>query len=151
MWLGLLVTASLAANSLKLYTLQAGLNKILAFVPRLIVALVIVAAALAVGGLVAGFLRGGLARFARGAIVTLSVFMALDQLGIARNIVVTMFTVVLGAAAVAAAIAFGIGNIDLARQSTREWARRSRPDLVGAAPPAPAVPSAETPASTAHH
>jgi hypothetical protein len=59
------------------------------------------------------------------AIATLAVFMALDELGVAQRIVMTTFSLLVGAAAVAAAIAFGIGNIGLAGELGRRWARRA--------------------------
>jgi hypothetical protein len=123
-WLGMLVTFSLMANSLKLYTLQAGLNRVLAFVPRLLVALVIVGAAFVLARFLSGFLSASAAKAARAGIIALSIFMALDQIGIARSIVLTLFIAVLGAAAVAVALAFGIGNIDVAGDYGRRWARR---------------------------
>lgn len=128
-WLGMLVTFSLMASSLKLYTLQAGLTRVLAFVPRLLVAVVIVGAAFILARFVSGFLSAGAAKATRAGIIALSIFMALDQIGIARNIVLTMFTAVLGAAAVAAAIAFGIGNIGLAGEYGKRWARRGELEL----------------------
>ena len=97
--------------------------------PRLLVALVIVAAAVAVSRLISGFVRGTLSKAARGGIIALSIFMALDQIGIARGIVLSMFTIVLGAAAIAAAIAFGIGNIGVAGEYGRRWARRGEAEI----------------------
>jgi mechanosensitive ion channel-like protein len=128
-WLGMLVTFSLMANSLNLYTLQAGLNRVLAFVPRLLVALVIVGAAFVLARFVSGFLTATAAKATRAGIIALSIFMALDQIGIARSIVLTLFTAVLGAAAVAAAVAFGIGNVGLAGEYGRRWARRGELEL----------------------
>jgi hypothetical protein len=124
-WLGMLVTFSLMANSLNLYTLQAGLNRVLAFVPRLLVALVIVGAAFVLARFVSGFLSASAAKATRAGIIALSIFMALDQIGI----VLTLFTALLGAAAVAVAVAFGIGNIGLAGEYGKRWARRGELEL----------------------
>lgn len=121
-WLGILVTASMASSSLGLVTLSAGINRVLRFVPNLLVAAVILAVAVGLGRLVAGLLPSGVSRAAQVAVVAIGSFMALDQLGVARNIVLVTFVAVLGTAAVAAAISFGIGNIPHARELTREWA-----------------------------
>jgi hypothetical protein len=152
-WLGILVTLSLAANSLDLHTLSAGLNRILGFIPRVLIACVIIAVALAVSRMVAGLVggagRGALARGAEVAVMVLAVFMALDELGVSKTIVTTTFTALLGAAAVAAAIAFGVGNIGLAREYTQRWTLRARaeaPRAEEAVPPAPG----ETPGPTHH-
>ncbi|MBI5546732.1 MAG: hypothetical protein HY901_22850 [Deltaproteobacteria bacterium] len=127
-WLGMLVTLSLTTRSLRLVSLSGGIDRILSYVPRVIVAAFIVGIAIAVANVVADLIGGvtstWLARGARVAIITLSVFMALDQLGIARNIVMTTFAAVVGAAAVAAALALGVGNIDFARNYTRRLERR---------------------------
>lgn len=62
-----------------------------------------------------------LATAARVAILFLSGFVALDQMGLGEDIIENAFTLVLGAAAVAAAIAFGMGGRDLARQELERW------------------------------
>jgi hypothetical protein len=51
-------------------------------------------------------------------------FMALLQLGVATAIVTTAFTLLLGAMAVAAAVAFGLGNRELAGRVTEDWYER---------------------------
>ncbi|MGH7564964.1 MAG: hypothetical protein ACREK5_11165 [Gemmatimonadota bacterium] len=50
--------------------------------------------------------------------------MALDQLQIAEDIVATAFTLLLGTLALAAGLAFGLGNRDLAGEYTRRWVKR---------------------------
>ncbi len=128
-WLGLLVTLSMASRSLGLTSLSSGLDRILGFIPHVLVAAIIVAAAAAVGDLLANLIgdlaHGWLAKASRTAVMVLAVFMALDELGIATRVVVITFSVLLGAAAVAASIAFGIGNIPLARDYTRRWLERA--------------------------
>ena len=62
-----------------------------------------------------------LATAAKVAILFLSGFVALDQMGLGEDIIENAFTLVLGAAAVAAAIAFGMGGRDLARQELERW------------------------------
>lgn len=56
----------------------------------------------------------GSALIAKVAIITLGVFLSLYQLGIATSIVNAAFVIVLGALAVAFAVAFGIGGRDFA-------------------------------------
>jgi hypothetical protein len=57
----------------------------------------------------------------RVAIVTLSLFMALREMGIANEIITLAFGLTLGSAAVAAAVAFGMGGRDLARKHMEQW------------------------------
>jgi len=47
--------------------------------------------------------------------------MAVQELGIATAIVTTAFTLLLGAMALGGALAFGLGNRELAARVTREW------------------------------
>ncbi|MGF1499275.1 MAG: mechanosensitive ion channel [Elainellaceae cyanobacterium] len=62
-----------------------------------------------------------LAQAARIAIVTLISAMALQQIGVATDIVNLAFGLLLGAIAVAIALAFGLGGRDIAAEQIREW------------------------------
>jgi hypothetical protein len=62
-----------------------------------------------------------LAQTARIAIIALVSAMALQQMGIATNIVNLAFGLLLGAIAVAIAIAFGLGGRDIASEQIRNW------------------------------
>jgi hypothetical protein len=52
--------------------------------------------------------------------------MALQELGIATDIVTTAFAILFGAVALALSLSFGLGNRDLAGEITREWYERYR-------------------------
>ncbi|MDE2953063.1 MAG: mechanosensitive ion channel, partial [Gemmatimonadota bacterium] len=60
----------------------------------------------------------------RVAIVALSLFMALGQMGIANEIITLAFGLILGSAAIAVAIAFGLGGRDLAQKQMEQWTQR---------------------------
>jgi hypothetical protein len=62
-----------------------------------------------------------LGQTARIAIIALVSAMALQQMGIASNIVNLAFGLLLGAIAVAIALAFGLGARDIAAGQVREW------------------------------
>lgn len=62
-----------------------------------------------------------LGQAARIAIIALVSAMALQQMGIAPNIVNLAFGLLLGSLAVAIAIAFGLGGRDIASEQIREW------------------------------
>ncbi|HFU4123521.1 TPA: mechanosensitive ion channel [Streptococcus suis] len=92
---------------------------ILAYLPSLISAIAIVVLAVIGGNILSSFLNkvtnnAFLAGLVRYGILVLAVFMALDQLKFAQNIVQSTFTIVLGAFAVAFALAFGLGGRDFA-------------------------------------
>lgn len=64
----------------------------------------------------------------QGAVVVLAIFMALDQMGLASDIVRLLFIFTAGAAAVAAALAFGLGCRESARALFDEWVASLRTD-----------------------
>jgi hypothetical protein len=101
------------------------------FVPRLFVALVILAAGFVLANFAwratlltavnanipsARVLSGG----ARFLVLLLAVAMALEQLGIAQHVVVTAFAIAFGAVMLGLAIAFGIGGGGVARRIVEE-------------------------------
>ncbi|HWF39496.1 MAG TPA: hypothetical protein VG322_13310, partial [Candidatus Acidoferrales bacterium] len=63
-------------------------------------------------------LWSGLVRFV---ISILAVSMALEQVGLARQTVVSAFSIAFGAVMFAVAIAFGLGGRDLARQTLERY------------------------------
>jgi hypothetical protein len=67
-----------------------------------------------------------LAPVARVAIVVFSSALALRQTGIAEDIVNLAFGIVLGAIAVAAALAFGLGGRDIASREVEKWLKNLR-------------------------
>jgi len=52
--------------------------------------------------------------------------MALQELGVATDLVTTAFAILFGAVALALALSFGLGNRELAGEVTREWYERYR-------------------------
>jgi hypothetical protein len=116
-------------DALELPALAYGIHRVIGFVPRLLVAAVIVAVAVGVGNLVlsllASFSVSWFGRAARALVLVLGAFMALDEIGIARDIVIMAFSLVLGACAVAVAIAFGIGGRDTAKRYLEKWGQEA--------------------------
>jgi hypothetical protein len=132
-WAVMLTAILMAANALGLTAVATMFDRIVAFIPNVIVAVLIVVLGMLLGEFVKdliaasmGKVGGGMAmsKIAKVAIVTLSIFMALDQLQIAHNIVTTAFSLLLGAVALAAGLAFGLGNRELAAEYTRRWVER---------------------------
>ena len=106
---------------------------LVSYIPSVIAAIVIILVGIVLGGFVggliaasAGALHGGraLARVGRGGVILLAIFMALQELGIATDIVTTAFAILFGAIALALALSFGLGNRELAGEVTREWYER---------------------------
>lgn len=132
-WLVMFAVILVAANALGLESLASVFGELVSYIPSVIAAIVIILVGIVlgqfVGGLIAasaGALHGGraLARVGSGGVILLAVFMALQELGIATDIVTTAFAILFGAIALAIALAFGLGNRDLAGEITREWYAR---------------------------
>ena len=64
---------------------------------------------------------GLLSAIARVAILALATAMALRQMGLANEIIALAFGLIMGAVAVAAALAFGVGGRDVAKRKLEEW------------------------------
>jgi mechanosensitive ion channel-like protein len=129
-WLVMFAVILLAANALGLESLASVFGELVSYIPSVIAAIVIILVGIVlgqfVGGLIAasaGALHGGraLARVGSGGVILLAVFMALQELGIATDIVTTAFAILFGAIALAIALAFGLGSRELAGELTREW------------------------------
>ncbi|MGI9076065.1 MAG: mechanosensitive ion channel [Gemmatimonadaceae bacterium] len=134
-WFVMFAVLLVASNALGLESLADLFQQLVNYVPSVVAAIVIVLVGIVLGqfvdGLImasAGGLHGGptLARVGRGGVVVLAIFMALQELGIAPDIVTTAFAILFGAVALGMALAFGLGNRDLAGEITREWYDRLR-------------------------
>jgi hypothetical protein len=134
-WFIMFAVIMVAANALGLESLAAVFAELVGYLPSLMSAIVIMIVGIVLGrftgGLImasAGAVQGGptLARVGRWGVVMLAVFMALQELGIATDIVTTAFAILFGAVALAMALAFGLGNRELAGEVTREWYARYR-------------------------
>ena len=134
-WLVMFAVILVAANALGLQSLANVFSELVSYIPSVIAAIVIILVGIVLGGFVggliaasAGALHGGraLARVGRGGVILLAIFMALQELGIATDIVTTAFAILFGAIALAMALAFGLGNRELAGEVTREWYQKYR-------------------------
>lgn len=134
-WVVMFAVLLVAASAIGLDSLANVFTELMSYIPSVIAAIVIIILGIVLGGFVgglimasAGGLHGGpwLARTGRGGVIVLAVFMALQELGIATDIVTTAFAILFGAVALALALSFGLGNRDLAAEITREWYERYR-------------------------
>jgi hypothetical protein len=134
-WFVMFTVMLVAANALGLQSLANVFSELVSYIPSVIAAIVIIIVGIVLGGFVgglimasAGGLHGGptLSRVGKAGVIVLAVFMALQELGVASEIVTTAFAILFGAVALALALAFGLGNRDLAAQVTREWYERYR-------------------------
>jgi Conserved TM helix len=120
-WFVRLITLVVAFDTLGLPAVSGVLQRLLLWLPNLIVAL----AVLVIGGLAAGALsrlvrgataQGGfanpdtMATVAKVAVWAFAIIVAVNQLGIATNLINTLVIGVIGAVALASGLAFGLGG-----------------------------------------
>lgn len=126
---GVLLFAAVAAtNVLGIAALTAIVSGLLVILGQILVGLVIFAVGLYLANLAYGIIAGSggsqsriLGQAARIAIIILVAAMALQQIGIAPSIINLAFGLLLGAIAVAIALAFGLGGRDVAADQLRDW------------------------------
>src|SRR5688572_29153241 len=131
-WLVILTALVIGFNSLGLGYITDLLSRVLLFVPKVMVALLI----LAFGAYFAGFIGHAvtayckrlqlqdselLGRICQYAIIAFVVLIALDQVNIGGDIVRQTFLIVLAGVVLALALAFGLGGKDWAAQMLERW------------------------------
>ncbi|MCU0620252.1 MAG: hypothetical protein MUC69_01970 [Gemmatimonadales bacterium] len=134
-WLVMLVVILLASAALGLESINEMFGRMLAFLPTVIAATVMLILGMIVGEFVravilasAGTVAGvpTVARLAKGVVVLIAAVMALQAVGVPDDVVTAAFTLILGAVALAAGLAFGLGNRELAGEITRRWYEAGR-------------------------
>lgn len=138
-WFVRLIALVVAFDALGLPAVSDVLRQFVLWLPNLIVALVV----LVIGGLAANGLSNvvrastakagfsnpdALGKVASVAVWAFAIVVAVNQLGIAQTLVNTLFMAVVGALALAAGLAFGLGGRDTAAQIVRNVYERSRDD-----------------------
>ena len=143
-WLVMLVVILLSATALGLESINQMFGMMLSYIPTIIAAIIIVILGMIVGEFVralvlasAGNVEGvpTLAKVAKTAVILIAIFMALQQVGVAGDIVTSAFTLILGAVALAFGLAFGLGNRELAGEITRRWYEEGRRRTPPSSPP----------------
>jgi Mechanosensitive ion channel, conserved TM helix len=134
-WLAMLVAVLLASSALGLENVREMFGRMLGFLPTLISGTVIVILGMILGEFVRGLIVASagavegvdtVAKLTKGVMVMIAVFMALQQVGVSEEIVTAAFTLILGSIALAAGLAFGLGNRGLAGEITRKWYEEGR-------------------------
>ncbi|RII30411.1 MAG: hypothetical protein CXR30_05345 [Geobacter sp.] len=139
-WLVILAALIIGFNSMGLTYITGLLGEVVLFVPKVIVALLIIAFgayfARFVGNAVVTYCKNIaiqdadlLGKLAQYAIMTFVVLIALDQVNVGGDIVRESFLIVLAGVVFALALAFGLGGKDVAAELIeRWWPRREKDD-----------------------
>jgi hypothetical protein len=136
-WFIRLIALVVAFDALGLPAVSDVLRQLLMWIPNLIVGIVV----LVIGGLAANALgtlvRGAtaqaelgspdlFAKIAKVMVWAFAIMIAVNQIGVAQTLVNTLFTAVVGAAALALGLAFGLGGRETAAEILRRWYPSSR-------------------------
>jgi len=139
-WFILLIFLIPATDSLGLPAVSNILNQLVAYIPNVFVAILVLFLGTLAATFVADLVRGAtssanignpnvFAAIARWAIIGFASLIALEQLQIAPALINELFAAVVGAAAIAFGLAFGLGGQDTARR----WLSRGETTLNNAA------------------
>src|ERR671939_1079806 len=129
-WFVFIIAITMATDALGIPQVSVVLAQLIAYIPSIIAAILILILAALLANFISGIVRGAtgsdiLASIAQYAIIVYAVFAALTQLGIAVQLTANTFLILLGAVALAAAIAFGIGGREVARDILKKAYNRS--------------------------
>jgi small-conductance mechanosensitive channel len=119
-WLVFIIAITMAADALGIRQVSEVLGQLIAYIPSIIAAILILVLAALLANFLSGIVRGAtgsdlLSNIARYAIIIYAAFAAITELGIAVQLTAPTFLIILGAVALAAAIAFGFGAQGVAK------------------------------------
>jgi small-conductance mechanosensitive channel len=119
-WFVFIIAITMAADALGIEQVSQVLAQLIAYIPSIIAAILILVLAALLANFLSGIVRGAtgsdlLSNIARYAIIIYAAFAAITELGIAVQLTAPTFLIILGAGALAAAIAFGFGAQGVAR------------------------------------
>lgn len=136
-WFVRLIVLVVAFDALGLPAVSEVLQQFLLWIPNLVVAVVVLVIAGLAANALSNLVRGAtaqagfdnpdvLATIARVAVWAFGIVVAVNQIGIAQELVNTLFMGFIGALALAAGLAFGLGGRDTAGQIVQNWYNRGR-------------------------
>jgi len=131
-WLIILVFFITTINILGLSTVSIVLNSVLAYIPRVISAILILTVGVLLAGLVEGVVKGALgqvdvkasrlfAKFASYLVVIFASLAAINELQIAQTLINSLFIGCVAMLALGVGLAIGLGGKDLVSRVLNEW------------------------------
>ena len=131
-WFIMILVLIASLDALGLPIVSDMLNSIFLYIPNVVAAIIVLVLGFLMGNLLAAVVRTaasnaglknaeGLGKISLYAIVVFVSAIALIQLGIGEEIVASAFGLVFGAAALALALAFGLGGRDVAADYLKRW------------------------------
>ena len=132
-----LIFVQAAANVLGIPQLTEIINRIILFIPNVIIAMAIIVIGTFIAQFLSGLVRSSVSELGVGnpnllatltnyIVIGFAVIAAIDQLGIAATLVNTLLIGLIGSVALAVGLAFGLGGRDAAAQITQKWYNSSQ-------------------------
>lgn len=125
-WLLVIVVVFLSINVAGVPIPSDVIENLLSFIPKIIIGLILFIASLLVGNVVEGVVNTAagnagiqkayvLGKASKVVIIVFGIVLALEEIGIARNFVTSVFNILLASAALAFTLAFGLGAKDIVK------------------------------------
>jgi len=160
-WVVRLIFVEMAAEQCGLTQVTALINGILAYIPNILVALVLLGVGAFLGNLLAGVVRGAaseagmgnpglLGKMASGAVMAFAIIAAVNELGVAPVVVNTLYIGLVAAISLALGLAFGLGGRDTAARLTEQWVGQAQSTAKKAQAAVPSGTGPNTQAGAAH-
>lgn len=136
-WFIMILVIIASLDALGLPIVSDILNDIFLYIPNVVAAIIILLLGFLLGGLLSAVVRTaasnaglttaeGLGKTALYAVIFFSASIALLQLGIGEEIVASAFIIAFGAAALALALAFGLGGKEMAAEYLKRWSEKKK-------------------------
>lgn len=131
-WIVRLVFIEMAAEQCGLTQVTTLINDILAYIPNILVALLLLGVGAFLGSLLGGIVRGSaseagmgnpslLGKLASGGVMAFAIIAAVNELGVAPVVVNTLYIGLVAAISLALGLAFGLGGRETAAKLTEQW------------------------------
>ncbi len=145
-WVVFLIFINMAADQLGLGQVSAIVNSMLLYVPKILVAMLILGLGAFLGQIVAGVVRGAageagmrnasfLGKLASGAVMAFAIIGAVNELGVAPIVVNTLYIGLVASLSLALGLAFGLGGRDTAARLTEQWLGQAQQTAANAPKP----------------
>lgn len=139
-WLVMLVVIHSAVSVLGLTSLTVLIGKILAYLPTVLSAVIILFFGLLIAGIVESLVKGAiksvdgkssrlLGRVSSYAVMVVTVLAAISELGIAQEFIFILFIGLVITLSLAFGLAFGLGGKDLVNDVLRDWYKRTKSEV----------------------
>lgn len=136
-WIIILLTVTVATESVGLNQVSVFLNNILNYIPNIIIAVIVLGIGILIAEFAYKFVSGSFktaafispklfGEIAKWAIIIFALLIALDQLGLQLEFIKILFTGVVAMTALAGGIAFGLGGQGMAKEFLEKTKERIR-------------------------